>query len=51
MSNNRGVIYDLIASHGDVEDLVYFAVLMHGRETRGAVLLVCPLDSFVTENF
>ena len=30
MSNNRSVVYDLIASHGDVEDLVFFAVLMKG---------------------
>ena len=24
------MVYDLIASHGDVEDLVFFAVLMQG---------------------
>jgi hypothetical protein len=30
VSNNRGVVYDLIASHGDVEDMVFFAVLMQG---------------------
>ena len=28
---NRSVIYDLIASHGDVEDLVFFARLMEGE--------------------
>lgn len=31
VSNNRGVVYDLIASHGDVEDMVFFAVLMRGK--------------------
>ncbi|XP_046364864.1 vacuolar protein sorting-associated protein 18 homolog isoform X1 [Haliotis rufescens] len=31
-SNNRGVVYDLIASHGDVEDMVFFAVLMKDYE-------------------
>ncbi|XP_052823980.1 vacuolar protein sorting-associated protein 18 homolog [Octopus bimaculoides] len=30
--NNRQVIYDLIASHGDVEDLMYFARLMKDFE-------------------
>ncbi|GAB1602836.1 vacuolar protein sorting-associated protein 18 homolog [Argonauta hians] len=30
--NNRQVIYDLIASHGDVEDLIYFARLMKDFE-------------------
>ncbi|KAK7098433.1 vacuolar protein sorting-associated protein 18 homolog isoform X3 [Littorina saxatilis] len=29
---NRSVIYDLIASHGDVEDLVFFARLMEDYE-------------------
>ncbi|KAK7491492.1 hypothetical protein BaRGS_00017321 [Batillaria attramentaria] len=29
---NRSVIYDLIASHGDVEDLVFFAHLMKDHE-------------------
>ena len=28
---NRNTIYDLIASHGDVEDMVFFAVLMQGE--------------------
>lgn len=28
VSNNRQVIYDLISSHGDIEDLMYFARLM-----------------------
>nr|XP_022303010.1 vacuolar protein sorting-associated protein 18 homolog [Crassostrea virginica] len=32
VSNNRGVVYDLIASHGDVEDMVFFAVLMQDFE-------------------
>ncbi|GFR83888.1 vacuolar protein sorting-associated protein 18 homolog [Elysia marginata] len=32
VSNNRSVVYDLIASHGDVEDLVFFAVLMKDFE-------------------
>ncbi|XP_055957598.1 vacuolar protein sorting-associated protein 18 homolog [Patella vulgata] len=32
LSNNRGVVYDLIASHGDVEDMVFFAVLMKDYE-------------------
>ncbi|KAL5007275.1 hypothetical protein ScPMuIL_016081 [Solemya velum] len=31
-SNNRGVVYDLIASHGDVEDMVFFACLMQDFE-------------------
>lgn len=34
MNHNRGTIYDLIASHGDVEDMIYFAVLMEGTFTR-----------------
>ena len=32
VSYNRSTIYDLIASHGDVEDMVFFAVLMHGNK-------------------
>ncbi|CAC5391949.1 VPS18 [Mytilus coruscus] len=32
VSNNRGVVYDLIASHGNVEDMVFFAVLMQDFE-------------------
>ncbi|KAK3096988.1 hypothetical protein FSP39_005437 [Pinctada imbricata] len=32
VSNNRGVVYDLIASHGDVEDMVFFAMLMEDYE-------------------
>lgn len=32
VSHNRGVVYDLIASHGDVEDMVFFAVLMQDFE-------------------
>lgn len=32
VSNNRGVVYDLIASHGDVEDMVFFAFLMQDFE-------------------
>lgn len=32
VSHNRSVVYDLIASHGDVEDLVFFAVLMKDFE-------------------
>ncbi|XP_041365438.1 vacuolar protein sorting-associated protein 18 homolog isoform X2 [Gigantopelta aegis] len=31
-SHNRYVVYDLIASHGDVEDMVFFAVLMKDYE-------------------
>ena len=30
VGHNKSVVYDLIASHGDVEDLVFFAVLMQG---------------------
>ncbi|CAH1786190.1 unnamed protein product [Owenia fusiformis] len=32
VDGNRNTIYDLIASHGDVEDMVYFAVLMKDFE-------------------
>ncbi|KAH9519313.1 Vacuolar protein sorting-associated protein 18 like protein [Bulinus truncatus] len=32
VSNNRAVVYDLTASHGDVENLVFFAVLMKDFE-------------------
>ncbi|CAL1534740.1 unnamed protein product [Lymnaea stagnalis] len=32
VSHNRSVVYDLIASHGDVEDLVFFAILMKDFE-------------------
>ena len=32
VSNNRSVVYDLIASHGDIEDLVFFAFLMKDFE-------------------
>ncbi|XP_070564875.1 vacuolar protein sorting-associated protein 18 homolog isoform X2 [Ptychodera flava] len=32
LSHNRATAYDLIASHGDVEDLVYFAFLMQDFE-------------------
>ncbi|CAG5120863.1 unnamed protein product, partial [Candidula unifasciata] len=32
VTHNRSVVYDLIASHGDVEDLVFFAVLMKDFE-------------------
>ena len=27
---NQKIVYDLIASHGDIEDMVFFAVLMQG---------------------
>ncbi|XP_048829852.1 vacuolar protein sorting-associated protein 18 homolog [Brienomyrus brachyistius] len=30
--NNRGTIYDLLASHGNVDDMVYFAVIMQDYE-------------------
>ncbi|XP_064634570.1 vacuolar protein sorting-associated protein 18 homolog [Lineus longissimus] len=29
---NRNTVYDLIASHGDIDDMVYFAVLMQDYE-------------------
>ncbi|XP_023930234.1 vacuolar protein sorting-associated protein 18 homolog [Lingula anatina] len=32
VTHNRNTIYDLIASHGDVEDLIYFATLMEDFE-------------------
>lgn len=32
LSNNRASIYDLLASHGDTEHMVYFAVLMEDYE-------------------
>ena len=32
VSDNRSLIYDLIASHGDVEDMVFFAELMRDFE-------------------
>lgn len=32
VSHNKNVVYDLIASHGDVEDLVFFAALMQDYE-------------------
>ncbi|XP_055900557.1 vacuolar protein sorting-associated protein 18 homolog isoform X1 [Biomphalaria glabrata] len=32
VSINRSVVYDLIASHGDIENLVFFAVLMKDFE-------------------
>lgn len=32
MDSNRAMVYELIASHGDIEDLVYFAVLMKDYE-------------------
>ncbi|XP_071954720.1 vacuolar protein sorting-associated protein 18 homolog [Antedon mediterranea] len=28
LSNNKTTVYDLIASHGDIEDMVFFAMLM-----------------------
>jgi hypothetical protein len=31
-SENRSMIYDLIASHGDVEDMIFFAVLIQDYE-------------------
>ena len=31
MNYNRNTIYDLIASHGNVEDMVFFAFLMQGE--------------------
>ncbi|XP_077366593.1 vacuolar protein sorting-associated protein 18 homolog [Festucalex cinctus] len=30
--NNRGTIYDLLACHGDVDDMVYFSVVMQDYE-------------------
>ncbi|KAG7461333.1 hypothetical protein MATL_G00208930 [Megalops atlanticus] len=30
--NNRGTIYDLLASHGNVDDMVYFSVIMQDYE-------------------
>ncbi|KAG9282992.1 hypothetical protein AMEX_G1706 [Astyanax mexicanus] len=30
--NNRSTIYDLLASHGNVDDMVYFSVIMHDYE-------------------
>jgi len=30
-SENRSMIYDLIASHGDIEDMIFFAVLIQGK--------------------
>ncbi|KAK3612565.1 hypothetical protein CHS0354_024553 [Potamilus streckersoni] len=32
ISHNRTVVYDMIASHGDVVDLIFFAVLMQDYE-------------------
>ena len=32
ISENRSTVYDLIASHGDIEDLVFFAVLIQDFE-------------------
>ena len=32
VSDNRSLMYDLIASHGDVEDMVFFAELMRDFE-------------------
>ena len=31
-NENRGMVYDLIASHGAVDDMVFFAVVMHDHE-------------------
>ena len=31
MADNKHVVYDLISSHGDVVDLVFFAILMKGK--------------------
>ena len=33
VNENRSIVYDLIASHGDIEDMVFFAVIMQGRVT------------------
>jgi len=30
LDQNRKTAYDLIASHGDVENLIFFAMLMQG---------------------
>jgi len=32
ISENRSTVYDLIASHGDIEDMIFFAVLMQDFE-------------------
>jgi len=32
VSDNRNLVYELIASHGDVEDMVFFAELMRDFE-------------------
>ena len=32
VSDNRSLVYELIASHGDVEDMVFFAELMRDFE-------------------
>ena len=37
---NRSTIYDLIASHGDVEDMVFFAVLMQGEVKSGFLAVI-----------
>lgn len=34
LDQNRKTAYDLIASHGDVENLIFFAMLMQGVSLR-----------------
>ena len=41
------MVYDLIASHGDVEDLVFFAVLMQGKTYLGLVGIWLQLSIFL----
>ncbi|KAJ0027124.1 hypothetical protein NQD34_018124 [Periophthalmus magnuspinnatus] len=42
--NNRGTIYDLLASHGNVDDMVYFSVVMQDYER--VISHYCQHDDF-----
>ncbi len=45
MAENKGTVYELIASHGDVEDMIFFAVLMQGKSCSRLIVFQVSLDS------
>ena len=47
LSGNVDTVYDLIASHGDIEDMVFFAMLMKGALTISPSILA-QLKGLVT---
>ena len=47
LEQNKQVTYDLLSSHGDTENMIFFAMIMQGRPSKDLLSpACCPFQNF-----